>query len=132
MKIRSGFVSNSSSSSFVMIGTRVNDIDIVKLAENIINKYPNITIPNYISKQRDADDWAYNVLRSSACPFDYYSEEGLFGFSIYSGSSDDYGLNDFSLSIEEIEKAITETKEIMAELGIATGEVKLIGGQRTS
>ena len=132
MKVRVGFVSNSSSSSFVMIGTKVSDINRVELAKKLLAKYP-VDLPDWVNEMEEKDDeWAWEVMDalSGNCPFEFYGEESLFGFSIYSGSSEDYGLDDFSLSIEEIEKAIAETKEIMAELGIAAGEVKLIGGQR--
>jgi len=131
MKIRIGFVSNSSSSSFVMVGAKVSNIDRVELAKKLLAKYP-VELPDYVNEMEKDDEWAWEVMDalSGNCPFEYYSEESLFGFSIYSGSSEDYGLDDFSLSIEEIEKAIADTKEIMAELGIAAGEIKLIGGQR--
>ena len=137
MKIRIGFVSNSSSSSFVMVGAKVSNIDRVELAKKLLAKYP-VKLPDYIKvdpttmTKDELDDWTWEVMDalSGNCPFEFYGEENLFGFSIYSGSSEDYGLEDFSLSIEEIEKAIAETKEIMVELGIAAGEIKLIGGQR--
>jgi len=132
MKVRVGFVSNSSSSSFVMIGTKVSNVDKVKLAEKLLAKYPNIELPDYVDKEEDAEDWAWEVLYAlhGKCPYEYYGEENLFGFSIYSGSGEDYGLEDFSLSVEEIEKAVADTKAMLEELGIPADEIKLIGGQR--
>jgi len=115
-----------------MVGTKVDDINRVELAKKLLAKYP-VKLPDWVNEMEEKDDeWAWEVMDalSGNCPFEFYGEENLFGFSIYSGSSEDYGLDDFSLSVEEIEKAIAETKEIMAELGIAAGEVKLIGGQR--
>ncbi len=131
MKIRVGFVSNSSSSSFVMIGAKVSNIDKVELAKKLLVKYP-VKLPDYVSEMEEDEGWAWEVMDtlSHTCPFEFYGEESLFGFSIYSGDSEDYGLDDFSLSIDEIEKAIAETKEIMEEMGIDAGEIKLIGGQR--
>ena len=132
MKVRVGFVSNSSSSSFVMVGAKVSNINRVELAKKLLAKYP-VELPDYVNEMEEKDDeWAWEVMDalSGNCPFEYYSEESLFGFSIYSGSSEDYGLDDFSLSVEEFEKAIADTREIMEELGIPASEIKLIGGQR--
>lgn len=135
MKIRVGFVSNSSSSSFVMVGAKVSNVNMVELAKKLLAKYP-VKLSEFVNAnpttKDELEDWAYDVLDalSGNCPFEYYGEENLFGFSLYAGSSEDSGLDDFSLSIEEIEKAIVDTKEIMRELGIDGGEVKLIGGQR--
>ena len=118
-----------------MIGAKVSNIDRVELAKKLLAKYP-VKLPDYVkdapTTEDELEDWAWDVLNalSGNCPFEYYGEENLFGFSIYSGSSEDYGLDDFSLSMEDFAKKVAETKEIMEELGIPANEIKLIGGQR--
>ncbi len=140
MKVRIGFVSNSSSSSFVMIGAKLNDFDRVKVAKRLMELYPEtqLDLPSYLKDKNVADldedeleDWAYEVLTSSrgGSGFAYFGEEGLFGYAIYCGDSQEYEVGDFSMSLEELQKKTEETKKLLADLGHADVDVKLIGGQ---
>ena len=131
MKIRSGFVSNSSSSSFVMVGIQKSDINEVSIAKALLEKYPE-TLPDYMKKMPDdedeREDWAYDVLRNGFIT--YFSEEGLLGYVIADVSDED-GVLDFSMTIEELIANIEKAKVILGQLGINQNEIKIIGGTRS-
>ncbi len=140
MKVRIGFVSNSSSSSFVMVGTELNDFDRLKVAKRLMELYPEtqLDLPSYLKDKNVADldedeqeDWAYEVLSSArgGSGFTYFGEEGLFGYALYCGHCQDYELGEFSLSLEELQKKIEETKKLLADLGYPDKEIRVIGGQ---
>lgn len=104
MKIRNGFVSNSSSSSFVVAGFEVNP------------------------ETEFDDDWYenYSVLNSS----DYDIEDGKVVLGVEIFSIDDCGLIDCdSLDLEELSDKLKELKEKCEKANIEVlSKGKLYGG----
>ena len=73
MKIRTGFVSNSSSSSFCLYGAEIDPEEVEELAKGL-----GITI---LDEDEDyLDDWVYDV--SEKLP-DGYSIEGNYDYEVY-------------------------------------------------
>lgn len=103
MKIRNGFVSNSSSSSFIAVGVRGTE----EIKQRVINL--NIDKEDYY----DCDD----VICDD-------SEYGIIGTEI--ASADDCGyIDDNEISFEEIENL---TKELSEKYQIPKSEFKIIMG----
>jgi hypothetical protein len=102
MKTRAGFVSNSSSSSFVLLGIKTKDI--TSAMWNLIEE-------NYNTK------W-------TAC-----NEDGYFGLELSHWSDDEYCQN--ILPLDKLSEYVTEVKKTFEQLGI-TEEPQLISGIRMS
>jgi len=103
MKVRNGFVSNSSSSSFIAIGVRGTE----EIKQRVMNL--NIDKEDYY----DCDDVIYDD-----------SEYGIIGTEI--ASVDDCGyINTDEISFEEIENL---TKELSEKYQIPKSEFKIIMG----
>ena len=71
MKIRNGFVSNSSSSSFVLKGFLLDDIDNYKIVEFFKNNYPDFydkTISRYDTNDIENEDFLTEIGSYLSCP----------------------------------------------------------------
>lgn len=106
MKIRTGFVSNSSTTAFILVGIKVNAKQVEKL--------------NKIMEEREKED--YNLPGG----LDFLTEEGLLGSSVDIGDEDDIFEVDDSL----LDKKIV-AKEIKKVLGIKVTP-KMYAGIRMS
>jgi hypothetical protein len=113
MKIRSGFVSNSSSSSFVCVGVDISDKP--ELKKKFVDK------DNY-SLSEDGEK-----LLPDNTDYHYYAECGeILGWELGSGSSDDGSFECEDVSFDEL-------KEYVDKLEKATGiKPRLMGGTYAS
>lgn len=106
MKIRNGFVSNSSSSSFVLMGVEVNEIS-KELLEKIRDDQPD---------RLCVLDGSEGGLKESQCAV------GLF-LAIH---SDDYSEPE-SISVD---KALKDLKDALVKVGLPTEDIKIFSGTR--
>ena len=91
MKIRNGFVSNSSSSSFVCYGAEIDQEGLLKYAKENIKKYSKINVEDLDSNE-DEDDDQYelydiiaDVTKNLGLDESWWNSEG--GGEIYIGRS---------------------------------------------
>ena len=102
MKVRIGFVSNSSSSSFVIVG---------------------VPIKNDIMEQKFGKDF-YDVIEDQG--FYYTGEIEVFGILIATGASDGDSFPEMSIPITDLQE---HAQKIADFLGIAVSEVRFITGE---
>jgi len=121
MKVRSGFVSNSSSSSFIVVGAEEKFVNEKVLLEKLVKEY-NI-------EDEDLDDVWYE-LDCAGCPInlvDAESGNAKIGIVICEGDIDYGTLNSFSLSLEELQEKIDTVKEHLGDC-VNSEHIKLYGG----
>ena len=108
MKIRNGFVSNSSSSSFVLVG------------------WSNVKIPSYWDEETDAEFYSEKDEENG---IGYFPEEGLFGVVL----KDVYEDEDYDIQEADLGKLMESfgTANIL-RFRFNLGEPKLIYGKRAS
>lgn len=120
MKIRTGFVSNSSTSSFIIAGVPLKNLGVSE--EELIKK-----INEVFNEKNEEDDELYEALAAHGID-EVGGNEGCFiiGKEIVS-FSDESGIEEIELSQEQINQAFYEVAEFLKKLGF-TNKVKLYGG----
>ena len=119
MKTRLGFVSNSSSSSFVLVGIKVPE----KNQEDFEQKLAEVILKRPLRE----DEELYDVLCNSS---NYLSDDGpgYAGKVICDMSSEDGYMEASEISME---KAWEEAYKVLCDLGIKKSDIKLICGTRS-
>lgn len=120
MKIRNGFVSNSSSSSFVIYGVKIED----KSVEDIVKQFCS---EEELKKIEDDDYWEllYSREFGDKIGFDILTSDGEYWIGKVISTSDDSYLNDGEMSFQEIVETKDKLKEVFPEL-----ESKIYVGER--
>ena len=126
MKLRSEFVSNSSTSSFVLLGAKIIDLDAVAAVLAIDH-----TFKEELADAEYPEDVANEILWDQALGkgWKLHDEESYFGIEIAYGCSDSYDVQELSLS--DLKNHIQEVERVFKALGI-TKEVKLLSGTMMS
>jgi hypothetical protein len=110
MKIRNGFVSNSSTSSFVLAGWKGRpSVEALK----ILAKHGNYE--NDLTDESENHEWTdvdYEILESA--DFTMYSEENLWGADLCYIS--DYGIDE--LDFKEMQEKLKMVEELAEKLGL--------------
>jgi len=109
MKVRQGFVSNSSSSSFVVVGYAIKTEELEKISED---------------KDIDIYDEIYDSGFRYLCSGDNDTPEGcdIIGKDI--ASMDEYFMKKGEISLEDLSKKATKVKDKLKELGIDIKDIK--------
>ena len=102
MKIRTCFVSNSSSCNFILIGCKISQDKLEKLF---------------------GENWYEEKFNDSL--FEYYSEEELCGISLADWSEG--GVLELNIDLDEIE---TKKKQVAEFLNTEPSNIKLLAGER--
>ena len=112
MKIRMGFVSNSSSSSFTMVGVRLDDSDLVDVADGLK------TLLGDSDGKRSPSEMLRDLCKGYGSNIRLHSIEGIDGciLGIEFGGSDCYDIDEMPISrvIEMSEKV----SEFLKKIGI--------------
>lgn len=121
MKIRNGFVSNSSSSSFVLVGATIERDDI---SEEFMKKA--LDKEGIDVKYDDVEDTFWDSMYSGKFELENPSETDAWGIRLFS-FDDDY-IEESETSFQEVIDAGEKAKEKLTEFFGYTPEIKIITG----
>ncbi len=123
MKIRVGFVSNSSSQSFVMIGVDISQLDEEKFKAKLAEKF-KYQLPEWADSLEEVS--ISEIVEDTDEPLDDADEGRYVGYRI--ASVEDSYMDTFSYPLEEVTKYAKKLADLFAEMDIPNVEVKLVGG----
>ena len=123
MKVRVGFVSNSSSQSFVMIGVDISQLDEEKFKAKLAEKF-NYKLPEWADSLEEVS--ISEIVEDTDEPLDDADEGRYVGYRI--ASVEDSYMDTFSYPLEEVTKYAKKLADLFAEMDIPNVEVKLVGG----
>ncbi len=114
MKIRKGFVSNSSTSSFVLLGVKID-------VEKIRKKFKKEDDPEDIEIYELLEETAYEILSDD--DIDLNENEHVIGHTIASGDDSDF--NGPNISLSDLNKIADNISE---EFDVNKSELKIYSG----
>jgi len=123
MKVRVGFVSNSSSQSFVMIGVDISQLDEEKFKAKLAEKF-NYQLPEWADSLEEVS--ISEIVEDTDEPLDDADEGRYVGYRL--ASVEDSYMDTFSYPLEEVTKYAKKLADLFAEMDIPNVEVKLVGG----
>lgn len=104
MKIRYGFVSNSSSSSFVMVGCEATYEELHRLQEKLLGR------PKKDEDDYEWEDEAYDAMRNNGWLYDGERKHMILG-KVLAEQNDSYHLDDAEYTIQEVNEISKEIEE---------------------
>jgi len=123
MKTRAGFVSNSSTASFLIMGVQLN-LSISELAKKIRDRlFPDMKV--------DEGEAGGDIIDrfTEETPLSVVGWEGdpIIGKLLIYSQDDDFSVKELELTMANLSKQAEETREVLTKLGI-TDEVKIYSG----
>lgn len=126
MKVRVGFVSNSSSASFVMVGV---DIDALGINRDELAKALADAYLDEDTKWEDLYDVCYEIGKVADAPrFNRACEGRYFGITIARWTNEE-SAPDYELTVQDIEDYAWTVEDMLAGVGYKTARATLIGGE---